>query len=177
MSTRSAIGRVTGPGKFSAIYHHWDGYPTGLGATLWELYHTHFKKDIEAMLKFLIDDHPAGWSTINGADFSLPAGYNEDIGGREKPHGPSCFCHGGRNEEKGWVITEKNASGSGCEYVYAFTKKEGHNIMLVLSKDGNKMVGFFGFGDKKATWKQIAEIDLDGKAGPDARTKWSEIGP
>ena len=84
-----------------------------------------------------------------------------------------CFCHGDRHEE-GWEVNETNASGSGCEYVYAFTKKDGHNIMLVLSSycdDGRKMVGFFGFGDPNANWQQIGEVDLDSNTGPN----WSEM--
>ena len=34
MSTRSLIARKTEDG-FEGTYHHWDGYPTGLGYTLW----------------------------------------------------------------------------------------------------------------------------------------------
>lgn len=73
MATRGAIARLNGNGGFKGAYHHWDSYPEGLGKTLYHLYHGFFKRDLEAMLKYLIDDHPAGWSTINGADFSLPA--------------------------------------------------------------------------------------------------------
>jgi hypothetical protein len=36
-----------------------------------------FHGDADKMLKTLIDDHPAGWSTINGADWSVKPGYNE----------------------------------------------------------------------------------------------------
>jgi len=71
MSTRSCIARLTGPNAFKGVYHHWDGYPSALGATLWRLYRTVFDRNLERMLAFLIDEHPAGWSTINDADFSL----------------------------------------------------------------------------------------------------------
>lgn len=81
MSTRGAIARsheiapdVMG---FRGVYHHWDSYPEGLGATLYDLYHTVFNRDLDRMLRVLIDEHPAGWSTINGADWTLPAGYRE----------------------------------------------------------------------------------------------------
>lgn len=73
MSTRSVIARKT-PSGFKGVYHHWDGYPSGLGATLFGLFNGHFKRDLNAMMKYLVDDHPAGWSTINGADFTLPPG-------------------------------------------------------------------------------------------------------
>lgn len=78
MSTRSCIARPTESG-FTGVYHHWDGYPSGLGLTLWQLAQPMgpFHGNIGKMLKVLIDEHPAGWSTINGADFSLKPGYDE----------------------------------------------------------------------------------------------------
>lgn len=174
MSTRAVIARLVGPGRFRGNYHHWDGYPNGLGASLHELYHNHFNKDIGVMLKYLIDDHPAGWSTICGRDFTQEPGYveNPEVKAHQKQseQPPECFCHGDRKDD-GWIVTEKNASGSGCEYAYAFTKGEnGHNLMVVLSsyrKDGGKMVGFFGFGDKDALWREIGVVDLDSETGPD----------
>jgi hypothetical protein len=80
MSTRGAIARAHGDG-FKGVYHHWDSYPIGLGATLWHIYHAVFKGDLDQMLKALIDDHPAGWSTINGADWGVEAGWEDDYTG------------------------------------------------------------------------------------------------
>jgi len=79
MSTRGAIVRFTkgDASEFEGRYHHWDSYPSGLGATLWELYHGHFRKDLQRMLQALIDEHPAGWSTINNKDFEMAPGYEE----------------------------------------------------------------------------------------------------
>lgn len=77
MSTRSVIARKDGM-SFKGVYHHWDGYPSGLGATLFELRNGHFKGDTQAMLSALIDDHPAGWSTINGADWTQCPGFTQD---------------------------------------------------------------------------------------------------
>lgn len=77
MSTRGAIARVAGPKSFVGVYHHWDAYPSGLGKGLFELYNGHFERDLPAMMKALVDDHPAGWSTILGADWSLPAGFRD----------------------------------------------------------------------------------------------------
>jgi hypothetical protein len=81
MSTRGAIARsyeiapdVMG---FRGVYHHWDSYPEGLGATLFDLYNGLFRRDLEKMLAVLIDQHPAGWSSINGADWTLPAGFKD----------------------------------------------------------------------------------------------------
>lgn len=77
MSTRSCIARLTGEHAFVGVYHHWDGYPTALGATLWNLYRNYFQRDLARMLSFLIDAHPAGWSTINGANFDLAPEYSD----------------------------------------------------------------------------------------------------
>lgn len=172
MSTRGVIARLVSPGKFKGRYHHWDSYIKGLGASLHELYHTHFNKDIDTMLKTLIDDHPAGWSTICGRDWTQePRGeQRDDLRKKQSELPPECFCHGDRKEE-GCVFTEENASGSGCEYAYAFTKgKDGHNLMVVLSsyrKNGNKMIGMFGCGDENAAWREIGTVDLDSEIGPD----------
>ena len=158
MSTRGTIARVNGDG-FKGVYHHWDSYPEGLGQTLWRLFHEHFDQDIERMLEVLIDEHPAGWSTINGKDFSLAPGYVN--GFDEKGSQPLCFCHGDRHEEA-QVVTEKDAAGIGVEWVYAFRD----TVMLVLSSynaDGHKMIGMFGMGNEDARWKIVAQIDLLGE--------------
>jgi len=93
MSTNGIIARETEKGCFSGRYHHWDSYPSELGKMLYKLYHGHFNRDMEAMQKFLIDDHPAGWSTICRTDFSLDAGFNNEGGA------PQCYCHGQRSED------------------------------------------------------------------------------
>lgn len=152
MSTRSAIARLTGrePLAFEGRYHHWDGYPTGLGRALWTLYHGHFQRDLSAMLEVLIDRHPAGWSTIIGADFTREPGFQElRLGGTTPPHTTPSHepvtngsktgdpdaelphpatphpaapqCYcHGTRSEAGWEVTQDNASGSGCEYAYVF---------------------------------------------------------
>jgi len=161
MSTRAAIVRTTGESTFEGAYHHWDGYPEALGKTLFELHRGHFRGDLAAMVKFLIDDHPAGWSTINEADFTLVPGFREH-GYRDSPHGPKCYCHGDRAETAN-TVTQDNAANIGCEYVYMFDAKAG--TMTVLSsyyETGTKMIGAFGCGDPDALWKPIAVVDLAG---------------
>lgn len=166
MSTRSVIARKTETG-FSGRYHHWDGYPEGLGATLFQLRNGHFKKDTKAMLKTLIDDHPAGWSTIVNADFGIEPGFagtmSEEAGKR-----PQCYCHGSRHEQAG-EITEKTASGSGCEWAYVFdptgSTMEIQSSYCDLSREGvggDKMIGACGCGDDRAIWLTVATIDLNG---------------
>lgn len=150
MSTRSVIARKTETG-FKGRYHHWDGYPTALGATLFNLLNEHFKRDLGAMLKTLLDDHPAGWSTINEADFTQEPGYG--IVGA-----PCCYCHGERSEN-GNELTEANAQACGCEWAYVFDG----TTMLVLSSyhpEGGKMIGMFGCGNPEAKWYQVGQVDL-----------------
>ena len=168
MSTRAAIARLTGQEKpeFKGVYHHWDGYCSALGATLYALYQGHFNKDLGLMLETLIDKHPAGWSTINGADFNLEPGWSDDYESKN----PKCFCHGDRDEEP-MEVTNENASGMGCEYVYVFDEQK--KTMTVLSSycpDGEKMIGMFGMGDEQATWHSMAVVDLN-REEPD----WTEI--
>ena len=234
MSTRAAIARAVDKGDggihFEGRYHHWDGYPTGLGATLYEAYNGFFQRDLDAMLKYLVDDHPAGWSTINGSDFSLEPGffdsfdhngtcvcglpenehlcqtsgheehvrahlpypcgrdYGLHLGHRYEPDEatrqhlaaiariPRCFCHGGRSENA-YLVTEENASGSGCEYVYVLKDTPDGAVMLILSsytsigsptgEKDRKMIGFFGMGDENAEWKPIGVVGLDTTEIPD----------
>jgi hypothetical protein len=54
-------------------YHHYDGYPAGLGTSLLLAQRDNFKT-IAEMVQVLVFDHPAGWSTINGADWTLTPG-------------------------------------------------------------------------------------------------------
>ena len=160
MSTRGAIVRLDSDG-WRGRYHHWDSYPSGLGKTLWNLYHGHFQKDIPRMLQVLVDEHPAGWSTIVGVDWNLSPGY----GHGDRKH-PECYCHGDRSEE-GWLVTHENASGAGCEYVYGFDEGPALVVLSSFCADdgpfaGEKMIGAFGMGDPKATWKEIARVPLEG---------------
>ena len=76
MSTRGVIARLNGDG-FKGRYHHWSSHPSGLGATLYE-WAQHMP--LERMLKFLLDDHPAGWSDIVGTDYRLAPGWVDTSG-------------------------------------------------------------------------------------------------
>lgn len=114
MATRGIIARKTDYG-FRGVYHHWDSYLSGLGATLFNLYNDHFKKDIMQMLQALIDEHPAGWSSINDADFSLDPGFGGDAEDKRRPH---CYCHGDRHEKGLSIASLGEARQYGAEYVY-----------------------------------------------------------
>jgi len=153
MGTRGCIARITTDG-FQGRYHHWDSYPTCLGATLWKLYHEHFKHDLKAMLEVLIDQHKAGWVEYGTKDIEKKT---------KKYLTPKCYCHGGR-QEKAWLVDQKNASGSGVEWVYAFNEEtKTMQILASYIENDIKMIGAFGCGDPKATWQIIKEIELEGK--------------
>ncbi len=162
MGTRGFIARQTGIVAemsnrslltFAGRYHHWDSYPLGLGSALFRAHRDHFRGDTSAMMKYLIDDHPAGWSQIYGQDFSKSSGY----GGR----GPQCYCHGERSESE-TVITESNAANAGCEYGYIFNTAGSMIVASSYNPNGRKMIGAFGMGNPNALWRAIAEVDLSG---------------
>lgn len=163
MSTRGCIARLQSrsPLEFKGVYHHWDSYPSGLGQTLFQIRRTDFARDTAAMLRTLIDQHPGGWSTIVGTTFRKTAGFRER--GNETQaddDAPRCYCHGDRSSA-GWVVTQRNAAGSGVEYAYVF---DGARMLVFGSfcADGAKMIGMFGTGDENAEWRVVAEVDLDG---------------
>ncbi len=176
MSTPGTIARLSGlaPLRFYGRYHHWQSTPSGLGRALWSLYHGHFHRDLGALLRVLLDEHPAGWSSLVGADFDLlPATEGGADGGYQPPEAaqgfaPVCYCHGyGDRAEPDWEVTQANASWSGCEWAYAFVTapRPEHEVMLVLSSylgSGQKMVGSFGEGDSSALWAVVALVALHG---------------
>jgi len=137
VSTRSLIARVGDhEGEFAGVYHHSDGYPTGLGAYLWNFLHGHFHGDLAAMLRVLIDEHPAGWSCIVGKDFSLKPGYTwqraakdgADFGvysRRPDYRRPQCFCHGDRHEaSQSFTHEDLKDNNAGLQWLYVFDEKE-----------------------------------------------------
>jgi len=136
------------------------------------------------MLAFLIDQHPAGWSTINNADFTLPAAYQEPKYKKKRngntdyskpvPHGPVCYCHGARHEEPS-LVTEKDDCGMEWAYVFEVDKKLMHILERVYTADamstegnnlgGKHMVGMFGHGAPgHQRWSEKARIALDSPA-------------
>ena len=153
MSTRSVIARPTAAG-FQGRYVHWDGYPSGVGQQIYGLFQGHFAKDFGRLQQVLLDEHPAGWSSLSG-DWAKAPGFAEDRGSAkdlstaEDPSdaedlsttedlstgedGPTCYCHGERHEAA-YEVTQANASGSGCEYAYVLhAGAEGQPLMTIYS--------------------------------------------
>jgi hypothetical protein len=144
MSTRGHIARVIGGvapiQTWKGRYHHMDSYPAGLGARLLELHREHFHGDLAAMLKVLLDDHPAGWSTIvwvarrlhrpheiltdTRCNFNLKPGFLDYLNETENEAEylrPRCYCHGDRAEEPRLVTPENHGD---AQYAYVFDEQK-----------------------------------------------------
>lgn len=134
MSTRGAIARPTPDGGWQGRYHHFDAYPTGLGRELFGLYHHTFDRDHEQMTRALIDEHPAGWSTLIARNLGGRVFTGEDFArsgfqALDDPHHgmlPQCYCHGQRSERAPMLVCRCDASHAGpacdpafIEWVYA----------------------------------------------------------
>ena len=154
MSTRGIIARPTEGDGFIGRYHHFDAYPSGLGMQLIELIN---EWGVSNTAKTLIDDHPAGWSSIFG-DWSKEPGFLEfNNPDREELNGrPQCYCHGDRNE----VEQVFDNTDSGCEFAYVLD--EDTNEMTVYEtqrNDGSHAMGMFGFATG-GTWQKVGMIPL-----------------
>jgi len=71
MGTRSFVGIYDDDGGWVARYCHWDGYPRGVGKSLWDNYQKNFKGVLGAMTKILLDEK-VGWSSLAASDLTLP---------------------------------------------------------------------------------------------------------
>jgi hypothetical protein len=168
MATRGVIARSYDSLTWRGRYHHYDSYPTGLGVALQDCLR-YFNGDIEKMLEYLIDRHPAGWSTIVGADFSLLAGFGK-VTDWTKPHQPLCYCHGDRHEPE-LTITNEDDTDTEFAYVYDF----GARKLRILTKRpwGKRWVEGASFdfadlplADQKLRWAEKACIAAREKSEP-----------
>jgi hypothetical protein len=124
MSTRAVIARVTGTeGQFKGVYQHWDGYPNGLGKKLYMLY-SKFNHDLNGMLRYLIDEHLAGWSVA----------------------GEECYCHPKRHRdaetEPNWFTHENTESD--IEWIYAFDVEANRMYVRDNRHDAEEIVDLTG---------------------------------
>lgn len=74
MGTRGVIAKPDGDG-WRGRYHHWDSYPSGLGAALLRAHEDLGSTD--EMVRVLIDEELVGWSTICGKDLRQPKGWHD----------------------------------------------------------------------------------------------------
>lgn len=170
------IAQRTKDGTLEGRYHHWDAYPRGLGKALWDAYHGHFDRDWVAMVALMIDDHPAGWSTICGADLSMSPGFRENttLIDFDKPHGPECYCHGDRSQEAqppmvcGCLIGDTHTCGKGfwIEWIYAIGE-EGMEVYFYRELPSGTMahvlVDVIEWGGSEPDWNEINRIAYEGE--------------
>ena len=128
MSTRAIISRAILTddsqynGEFKGVYHHWDGYPTGLGAKLIELLNDKFKGNLSSMLNWVIDKHPAGWSSL--------------YGNSENKYRPECYCHPKRKRAAELMSYVDQNSDCSQEWIYVFDVQ---NRLLYVTDVYNKV--------------------------------------
>jgi hypothetical protein len=116
MSTRSNIGIEEADGSITAIYCHWDGYPSHNGKILLE----HYKEASKVRSLIALGD----LSSL-GPEIGEKHSFDSD-GEMARANGWSTAYHRDRGEELGpncrWV--NRNASLIGCEeWIYIFTSK------------------------------------------------------
>lgn len=112
-STQAIIARVTQTG-FEGVRHQCDGNPESLGKALWRLCQGKYRGQLEQMLAFLIDQHPAGWVSCWGDN-------------------ACCRCHG-QFAASALSMTEQTEYRP-AQYVYAFGRTSTHQpFMRVLVK-------------------------------------------
>lgn len=137
MSTRAVIARTTQKGEgFKGVYHHNDGYPRELGKYIIGLY-KYFHGDIEKMMHFIIDEHPAGWSTLDG-DWKLKPGYNENYRLPQtspKQRRAHCFCHGDRHYEENFYDDTMLSNMWDIEFLYVVNERNHEMFMQVIVND------------------------------------------
>lgn len=191
MSTRSVIAIATSKdNEWAGTYHHWDGYPEGLGDWIMSTY----KGDVKELVGKFVRDDISSWSTTLGYNMDLepnamPEGAElcADCGEPQSAHGFGKLEHGfadkyfatkyrgedhvdlndygpkGHTDDE-WECNSENAAGSGCEYAYVFIPQGDtyRNVVYILSSyvEDSKMIGMFGMGNPESEWRCIGVIDL-----------------
>lgn len=169
MGTRAVIAKPDGEMGWVGRYHHWDGYPSGLGATLAEW---HERLGAAELTRILIDEEKVGWSTINDADLTLPPAW-EELGGSERS-GPLSYSVRGETDE---LLITHDGDDCGTEWAYVIREDEIEVLERRYGKPGadeGHGTGLFGLGasatDSGGYWSArgvVAPGDVAGMAALD----------
>jgi hypothetical protein len=130
MSTRSVIARPTPDGGFHGTYCHNDGYPAHQGRILFDAVTGNFDGDPDAACRYLIDQHPAGWSVLGG-DFTAPPGYRTGHDPQDLRN--QCYCHGDRQEPPRPPLTDHTARDAWVDYAYVL---EAERLRVLTNRAG-----------------------------------------
>lgn len=161
MSTRAVIARKTGE-TWEGVYHHFDGYPTGLGRALYDLLHPLASSDtLHRQVAVLVDEHRGGWSSIIGADWSLTPGFDEHRRWDDpSPRRPSCYCHGDRSQGPYRLLTPEDDSGTEFAYVID-TNTATMEVFERKWEDGDRAFGIGGLSRiAPMRWHSLGVVDL-----------------
>jgi hypothetical protein len=175
MATRSVIARKTEQG-WSGVYHHWDGYPSGLGAHLWKLLRDRYAGDVERLLAEVVDAHPGGWSHLMEGDILTPRPGGHALGLTVRGRGPACYCHTYAEAEypeatfHGCECRDPNVEDPSCnppeiEWVYVFDPSSRTLEVLAAVPAGKNQAG-----EDRYEHRSVVTVDIDGPE-PD----WGEI--
>lgn len=137
MGTRAVIAKPLPDGEWKGRYHHWDGYPSGLGVTLIKAKDEHFGGDLDKMITHLIDNEKIGWSTINVENPAGPPSWEDGTAEHVNPQSYTARGEKPKGED-GWWIHSTDAEASGTEWAYVL-HPEGIDVYI---GDG----GAFGMG-------------------------------
>ncbi len=105
MATRSFIAQKKEDGSFEGVYCHWDGYPDGVGKTLFANY-----KDPEKIQKLISG---GGMSVLKETPEECE--YYTQRGEALKIHKIRAFKE---NTDAGMFYLKQTANNMGCEYLY-----------------------------------------------------------
>jgi len=139
MSTRSLVARATGQDTFVGRYVHFDGYPSGVGRSLWNVCRRTFEGDADRMLASIIDDN------VGGID---------DIDERAFREGGKPVTRNGKVDADEYLLADAQAAQFGCEYAYVFDRVVGSVTMRILKP--------VSLHDESFRWNCIADLPLDG---------------
>lgn len=131
MSTRSIIARVGKvEGEFSGVYAHWDGTPRCRGPLLWKIIHEEFDSDLKVALVFLIDEHRAGWSSLDRRNCYCHPHLSKDADHKgRKPEAANIYTHAD-------VVTGK----TDIEWLYAFDEQRNRLFVRDISNDAEMLI-------------------------------------
>jgi hypothetical protein len=130
----SIIARPT-PTGWQGRYVHNDGHPDTRIPLLLDLYHRHYRHDLQAMTRFLLDQHPAGWSQL-GTDPTADTGWYNAVPLTQR-HNFVCYCHGDRDEAPA-MHTEADTTPVTADTVYVIHPDGVQVIEAGLDGDGWK---------------------------------------
>lgn len=155
MSTNSIIGtmNISDSTRWMGKYCHWDGYPSGVGATLFREYRRAYAGNVQNLINYILAE-PVGWSAIMGCDLTLAPAWDE----AECKAPESYSARGDKPMNPDGDFIRNTDDHAGAQYAY------------MLNAPAHTMHIYKYVYASGKDWELIAIIDLDGNE-PD----WDKI--